>query len=269
LRSFGDRQKISPQISALATRTFGIEAAGMSSLAEESADTASLERILSSIDVSPQTFLQPSTSLQAASLVAAKRILDPIVSDYSVFREVALKGLDVEQVWEQVRLVGENVAALVEKQKDLPSVTKSNGLHKGVDVDSDVEESMEEAEDSDSENISSDQSENEGRSEDDSEISEEQEEDEEVEDEDEDGGLDNDDEFPENPEADAASDEDMDTQASTSKPFKKDAHGLNDKFFSIDDFNRLTEQQDAADSDIGDDEIDYFGGIYTCPSKSY
>jgi U3 small nucleolar RNA-associated protein MPP10 len=265
LRSFGDRRKISPQISALATRTFGIEAAGMSSLAEESADTASLERILSSIDVSPQTFLQPSTSLQAASLVAAKRILDPIVNDFSVFREVALKGLDVEQVWEQVRLVGENVAALVEKQKDLPSVPKSNGLHKAVDVDSDVEESMEEEEDSDSENLSSDELENEigGRLEDDSEISEEQEEDE-----DEDGGLDNDDEFPENPEADAESDEDMDTQASTSKPFKKDAHGLNDKFFSIDDFNRLTEQQDAADSDIGDDEIDYFGGIYTCPSKS-
>jgi U3 small nucleolar RNA-associated protein MPP10 len=247
----------------------------MSSLAEESTDMASLERILSSIDVSPQTFLQPSTSLQAASLVAAKRILDPIINDYSVFREVALKGLDVEQVWEQVRLVGEHVAALVEKEKDLPRAPRSNGLHNRDAVDSDVDESMEEEEGTGSENVLSDESENqfdEGL-EDSDEVSEEQEEDEEHEDEEEeeeeeDGGLDNDDEFPENLEADADSDEDEDMPGNTSKPFKKDVHGLNDKFFSIDDFNRLTEQQDAADSDIGDDEIDYFGGTHVCPTPT-
>jgi len=235
----------------------------MSSLAEESADTASLERILSSIDVSPQTFLQSSTSLQAASLVAAKRILDPIVSGYSVFREVSLKGLDVEQVWEQVRLVGDRVAALVEKQKDLPSSEKNNGLYHGDAVDSD-EESTEEGDADASENMLTDESEDEIEEEfeDNSEISKEEEEDVDDGEEDEDTSLDIDDEFPENLAADAESDEDLDMPANTSKPFKKDVHGLNDKFFSIDDFNRMTEQQDAAGSDIGDDEIDYLAGTH-------
>jgi U3 small nucleolar RNA-associated protein MPP10 len=183
-----------------------------------------------------------------------------------------------------VRLVGEHVAALVEKQKDLPTAPKSNGLHKGEAVESDVDESIEE-EGSDSEDELTNESENEteGQLEDDSEVSEEQEEDKEDEDKedkdrededkededkdrDEDGSLD-DDEFPEIPEADK-SDEDMDMPASTSKPFKRDAHDLNDQFFSIDDFNRLTELQDAADSDLGDDEIDYFGGTHFPPNHT-
>jgi hypothetical protein len=78
-------------------------------MTESSTSPTSLEHILGTFDVSPDIFLQPSASLQAAALVAAKRILDPIISDYSVFRELALKGLDVEQVWEQIQLVGDQL----------------------------------------------------------------------------------------------------------------------------------------------------------------
>jgi hypothetical protein len=100
-----------------------------------------------------------------------------------------------------VRLVGEHVAALVEKQKDLPTASKSNGLCKGDAVELDVDKSIEE-EGSDPEDELTNESENEteGQLEDDSKVLEEQEEDKEDEDmdKDEDGSLD-DDEFPENP----------------------------------------------------------------------
>jgi U3 small nucleolar RNA-associated protein MPP10 len=77
------------------------------------------------------------------------------------------------------------------------------------------------------------------------------------------------DEFPTNlEEGDASSTSETEPSANTTaKPFKKDIHGLNDQFFSIDDFNRLTESQDHLPSinDDNDDEnaddIDYFGGI--------
>jgi U3 small nucleolar RNA-associated protein MPP10 len=76
------------------------------------------------------------------------------------------------------------------------------------------------------------------------------------------GSEDEEDEFPVNPELDDESDgEDDSTTVLPAKPFKKDVHGLNDEFFSIDDFNRLTEQQDITKSDEEEpDEIDYFGG---------
>lgn len=229
----------------------------MSSLAEQSADTSSLERILSSMDVSPDTFLQPSASLQAASLVAAKRILDPVVSEYSVFRELALKGLDVEQVWEQIRLVGEQVESLLERQEDLTRVGKprtTNGVNN--QVNSDEEDSLGE-DGADLENGIAEVEEEE-----DSVAGEGTQEDEQDSDDDREESM-KDDEFPTNPELDEESEEEADsTTTSTQKPFKKDVHGLNDEFFSIDDFNRLSEQQDIQRSDEENvDEIDYFAGL--------
>lgn len=229
----------------------------MSSLAEQSADTSSLERILSSMDVSPDTFLQPSASLQTASLVAAKRILDPVVSQYSVFRELALKGLDVEQVWEQIRLVGEQVESLLERQEDLKRVGKprtTNGVSN--QVNSDEEDSLGE-DGADLENGIA-EVEEEG----DSIAGEGTQEDEQDSDDDREESM-KDDEFPTNPELDEESEEEADsTTTSTQKPFKKDVHGLNDEFFSIDDFNRLSEQQDIQRSDEENfDEIDYFAGL--------
>ena len=230
----------------------------MSSLTEQSLDTSSLERILSSIDVSPDTFLQPSASLQAASLVAAKRILDPVVAEYSVFRELALRGLDVEQVWEQVRLVGEQVKSILETQEDLKGDGKSgtkNGVNNNVLDGCSIEE------DTDREEELSDVEQQEEDGEEDGDIVDDEEDSEDEDDM-------NDDEFPTNPELDEDSEENVESATpSEPKPFKKDVHGLNDEFFSIDDFNRLIEQQDNTRSDDDNiDEIDYFAGIFDLDS---
>ena len=225
----------------------------MSSLTEQSVDTPSLERILSSIDVSPDTFLQPSASLQAASLLAAKRILDPVIAEYSVFHELALRELDVEQVWEQVRLVGEQVKNALEGREDL----KGNGKN-GTTMNNHFVDDSSIEEDTDLGDLMSDVKEDEQEGED---VEEDRDmaEDEEGSD-DEDGT--NDDEFPANPEFDEESEDDVEpAKPSEPKPFKKDVHGLNDEFFSIDDFNRLTEQQDNTRSDEDNiDDIDYFAG---------
>jgi U3 small nucleolar RNA-associated protein MPP10 len=222
--------------------------------------SSSLGDILASIDVSPEIFLQPSASLQAASLVAAKRILDPVVPEYSVFHELALKGLDVEQVWEQVRLVGDEIKRILDKEAGLKGLlrkaTNGNGNHhdhedNSSESETDYEEEYAEEEDQSEEDGVSDGEENQ---------------DEDIVD-DEDASANDEesvtaDEFPTNPELDEESDEEVDS-ATTSQPkqFKKDVHGLNDEFFSIDDFNRLTEQQDNSRSDDeNEDDIDYFGG---------
>jgi U3 small nucleolar RNA-associated protein MPP10 len=227
---------------------------------DPSQSTSPLGDILASIDVSPETFLQPSASLQAASLVAAKRILDPVVPEYSVFREVALKGLDVEQVWEQVRLVGDEVKRILEREGGLGArlkTTTSNGTGSHSDeednssgTESDYEEEyLEEEEEGDDDDLEDDD------------------EDEDMVDDEDLSGSDEEnlaaDEFPTNPELDEDSDGELNsTKATQPKQFKKDVHGLNDEFFSIDDFNRLTEQQDISKSDDeNEDEIDYFGGI--------
>ena len=223
----------------------------MSTLTEQSANTATLENVLSTFDISPETFLQSSSAIHAASLVAAKRLLDPVIADYSSFNELALRGLDIEQVWEQIRLVSEQVKSVVDSRGGLNGDTKSgsvNGIKDLANNQSFVDEDELEDESMDEEEEDS------------------LDEDEDIEDDeensmDEDEGDESDDnEFPINPERDEESaDEDAETTAA--KPFKKDIHGLNDEFFSIDDFNRLSEQQDAERSDDENaDEIDYFAG---------
>ena len=229
---------------------------GMSTLAEQSADTSTLESLLSTIDVSPETFLQASPTVHAASLVAAKKLLDPVIAHYSVFNELALRGLDTEQVWEQIRLVGEQVKSVVESQSGINGDDTSIPENETDEVGSDSEdESL----------LGEDEVEGDDLEEDDQlslDEDQEMEDDEEIEDteDEEEGEEDDEDEFPVNPEDDAESGSE-DTKLTTAKPFKKDVHGLNDEFFSIDDFNRLSEQQDAQRSeDENADEIDYFAG---------
>ena len=218
------------------------------------AEAVSLEKLLSTVDTSPDAFLEPSASLQAASLAAAKEILDPVISRYSVFKEVALKGLDVEQIWEQVRLVEERVKETLGKQRGLKGAVSANG-RVGSESGSAIEEDDEESniQDDDEEASQDEESQNVESGKEDGE--------EDGEDEDE-GPEENDDEFPANPELDDDSvDKEIMTKEVPSKSFKKDVHGLNDEFFSIDDFNRLTEHQEVEESDDGNgEEIDYFEG---------
>ena len=241
---------------------------------EPSESTSTFEHLLSSLEVTPDPFLQPSTSLQAASLVAAKRILDPVVSEYSVFKEVVLKGLDVEQVWEQIRLVGDQVRRRLEKEgrlngKGLALVT--NGKH---DEESDEESMMENYDSKEGSQDVDDDEEVEDWEDEEEKENEEMQNGEEISEDDNDVDNDSDreedseeaDEFPNNPEEDEDSHSGTEqTPSTTLKPFKKDVHGLNDEFFSIDDFNRLTEQQDTLAENDDDDDIDYFGGNLPAP----
>jgi len=237
---------------------------------EPSESTSTFEHLLSSIEVTPDSFLQPSTSLQAASLVAAKRILDPVVSEYSVFKEVVLKGLDVEQVWEQIRLVGDQVRRRLEKEgglngKGLALVT--NGKH---DEESDEESIMEDYDSEEGSQDVDDDEEVEDWEDEEEKENEEMQNGEEISEDDNDSDREEDseeaDEFPNNPEEDEDSHSGTEqTPSATLKPFKKDVHGLNDEFFSIDDFNRLTEQQDTLAENDDDDDIDYFGGNLPTP----
>jgi U3 small nucleolar RNA-associated protein MPP10 len=221
----------------------------MSTLTEQSANTAKLENVLSTVDISPEAFLQSSSAIHAASLVAAKRLLDPVIADYSSFTELALRGLDTEQVWEQIRLVSEQVKSVVESRGGLKGDTKSgsvNGIKDLADNQGfgDEDELEDDSMDEEDEEESLDEDED---MEDDEENSMDEDE----------GDESDDNEFSINPEREESDVE----ETTTSKPFKKDIHGLNDEFFSIDDFNRLTEQQDAERSnDENADEIDYFAG---------
>src|SRR5579871_4551739 len=240
-------------------RIFLVDSFTMSTLVVQLENTTSLDHLLSSIDVSPDRFLQPSALVQTASLLAAKRILDPVVPEFSVFRELALNGLDVDQVWEQIRLVGDQVKSVLEKQKDLKTVDAKAvqdgtltrvrfGGRNAVESDSDVEEDELETSDAEDTDVPGDED------------GDEDEERDEGEDEDDEDGM-NDDEFPTNPERDESSEDENDDKESSLKRFKSDVHGLNDAFFSIDDFNRLTEQQDNEGSEDEEvDEIDYFAG---------
>jgi len=235
---------------------------------EASTTTTSLENLLATIETSPGTFLQPSASVQAASLVAAKRILDPIVPEYSVFKELALKGLDVEQVWEQVRLVGEEVKKVLEKKGILKGVGNDVSNGNGVSHEDEQENDESDLEGSESdleEGLEEDEEDEEMLGEEDG-LDEEEEDGDEGDEEDEDEDMDED-EFPANPELDEDSEDEVDGKAAGAlRPMKKDVHGLNDEFFSIDDFNRLTEQQDITRSDDENaDEIDYFGGTLSLP----
>lgn len=243
---------------------------------EPSESTSTFEHLLSSIEVAPDSFLQPSTSLQAASLVAAKRILDPVVSEYSVFKEVVLKGLDVEQVWEQIRLVGDQVKKRLEKEGGLNGKGLALVRNRKHDEESDEGSMMEDLDSEEGSQDLEDDEEMESWEDEEENEHEEMQNGEEISEEDDDNDnsdLEDDseeaDEFPTNPEEDEISNSETEqTPSSTLKSFKKDIHGLNDQFFSIDDFNRLTEQQDTLaendtnkdDDDNDDEDIDYFGG---------
>ena len=235
-------------------------------MTEQSANTSTLENILSTIDVSPGTFLQASSVVHAASLVAAKKLLDPVVADYSVFNELALRGLDTEQVWEQIRLVGGQLKSVVDSQLGINGDYKASSLNGADETGSDSgDESLLDEDEMEEESLEQDDEEgsldDDDQEEEDESVDEDMEDEEGMSDEDDEGEEIEEDEFPVNPEQDQVS-ANEDDKIPPPKPFKKDVHGLNDEFFSIDDFNRLSEQQDAQQQsdDENVDEIDYFAG---------
>ncbi|MCJ1361659.1 U3 snoRNP protein [Acarospora aff. strigata] len=236
------------------------------------------DALASALSGSLHTFLQPPPSLHAASLVLAKRYLDPLASTISEIqsqrlhesrrkrkrgedghqtyrptlqlKQLYLDGFDIEQVWEQVRRVLD--ASREEVERDLPRVLGAaegdaaleappRPFHdeaRGTKVLRFDEDGFEaggtEEEDYDVEDMADDQL---GSSSSD----EEERIDEEIAAGSEEDG--------EDIEADDFDVEGSDTlMEESNEVFVPDPNGLNDGFFSIDDFNRQSEfleQQDA------------------------
>ncbi|KAA8913307.1 U3 small nucleolar ribonucleo protein complex, subunit Mpp10 [Sphaerosporella brunnea] len=203
----------------------------------------------------PHEFLQPSgNAIQDAALNLVKRYFDPLLKGGAAaaagdLDTVYLDGFDVEQVWEQVRGVVENlsVSAAPEAQTKRKAIEYGSS-GSGSESESDDEEMMEDDEEEKGE---------EGEEEEFAGFDDVEEEEEDVGSEE--GGVTLED-GAEGFEGSEDEEEDDDDEA---KEFVKDVHGLNDGFFSIDDFNRQSELMELQDSrggmaDDDEDDIDYF-----------
>lgn len=179
-----------------------------------------------------------------------KNLLDPIVSEHSVLDELYVDGLDATQVYGQAKMVlgGVGEKLLFEK---IPELKERFGNPEALE---------DESEEASEEDINADEAEEQGE-----ESAEEANE--------EDGSVANDDASEEEAFEDAAAEDGFDgfnsgldseetKVASDEEPEKieKDAFGLNDEFFDIDDFNKqIVELED--DPAENDEEIDYFGDL--------
>jgi U3 small nucleolar RNA-associated protein MPP10 len=269
-------QELPPEITATASSDQG------------SSDIA----ILTTLTTSPHDFLQPSPALHAAALALAKQYLDPVAAAVSSqqaarlkaarsdrksahevgqsrkrkrgndaetaknvlrLKSVALEGFDVQQIWEQARIIVDAVDGEVERvvEERGDGITNEDEIKEvesdedRVDVESEEEAELEDADDQ----IMLDG--DESMSEEDDAVSQDEEEDgESIEDITREDGILNE-----------SSDEDGEPE----KILVQDKFGLNDGFFSIDDFNKYSEfleQQDArGDPDDGaasdEEEVDW------------
>lgn len=238
-------------------------------------------------------FLQPPSSIPTASLHWAKQALDAFAgqvsdeqqaarlrdrkrkrevgpsSDILKIRKVHVDGFETGQVWQQTRRIINSALSLSENvlqdlkengqiQTDEPDASKLNGDasatstdESGSELASSEEDGSASGSDEDGEEDWEDGESQQGRSD----ASEGDEDIEDIEDE----GLHDDDE------------EDFDDQPDN--VYVEDPHGLNDGFFSIDDFNKQSqyfEDQDAkadpfTDQADDDDEIDWHGDPFAAP----
>ena len=216
----------------------------------------------------PQIFLQPSLSLHASAIALAKSLLDPLTSEISTvqlerqrqnrkrkrheraededplrLKQIYTEGLEVAQVWEQVRRAVDAssheleryLGSLQEIKQGRASKAESNGDHRSKSVRFEEEED----EELDSEHSS------------DAMIVDREEDFEDIEDEE--GAQDEVDDVEDGEEIDMDADdfedtEDDDEAFEPNNEFVEDLHGLNDGFFSIDDFNRQSQFLEQIDA---------------------
>ena len=204
----------------------------------------------------PHEFLQPSgNAIQDAALNLVKRYFDPLLKKgNNGLGMVYLDGFDVEQVWEQVRGVVENgivndLATPARKELEAAmSESDSGSEEEDVVISEDSDEGASVGEFAGFEDLESE--------------SEDGEEQEEEEDEAEEGGVALENGGREDL-GDSGDEDDDKGDVVEAKEFVQDVHGLNDGFFSIDDFNRQTELLELEDSRGGpidedkDNAVDY------------
>ena len=187
--------------------------------------------------------LYKDTSSVAELNQLAKKFVDPIAKDNSVLDEVFVDGLDSTQVYGQIKMVLEGLGETMLYEK-IPELKQSNVDN--LDDENDVEdeeghlqeqkievESDDQFQDAMDENI---------QGENDSQVSE---------------SGNEDDEEPEVEETASELAENDSTDV-----IKKDAFGLNDTFFDIDEFNKQSLAMEENDFDNNDsEEIDYFAEL--------
>ncbi|KAL8948667.1 MAG: hypothetical protein Q9222_005164 [Ikaeria aurantiellina] len=259
---------------------------------------ASDQLLSSTLAASAYSFLQPTSALHAATLVLAKRYLDPLAlsateaqaerlqalrrkrkrgqSDQNTFkrpfhlRQVHLEGLRTPQVWEQARRVLD--ASTEELESSLQSVlpTAAGDVSAGdEDLHFGNGSQKKSVKFSDDHNDQSKQVENgmddTAMSED---VDDEAPSDVDMEEEDSEAGIEAPDGFEESIDEMDGEEDDLgasshatsDMDADSPDTFVPDKHGLNDGFFSIDDFNKQSdflEYQDARgepDNEASDEE---------------
>lgn len=241
--------------------------------------------LLATLSESPYLFLQPTPEVSSSAIALVKDLLDPLASNVAEtqkkrrsrkrkresndeaakvlqIRTVHTNGLNVKQVWEQARRVLDAACAEVEHsfqpsaqdQGDVDSKEIEDGVE---DYDRDIEAGTDDQEEEDEEIEDAMPLDDAGYPEADS-LSEEEEEEEEAE---------HEDILDEQTEDDDFSDE----SPLREEVYKPDPNGLNDGFFSIDEFNhqsQFLEQQDVRgedDNPSDEDEIDWDADPLTMP----
>ncbi|KKY28662.1 putative u3 small nucleolar ribonucleoprotein mpp10 [Phaeomoniella chlamydospora] len=265
-------------------------AAAVSSLPQGDAVSLPSQDVLSALSTSPQAFLQPTSALHTAAILAAKRFLDPLAARVSESQEhrrqelrrkrkrstyedeeqqvlqlkqVYTDGFGIDQIWEQAKRILD--AAQVEVSRGLQRVQESKGnstksAQKAVRFDENLDGMSEMDED--------DGPSEEELDEDLNEVMDDTEDFQDELDDDADDGLEDpalsEDSIGEEDIEMSDEDDEEESEQVASDTYVKDPHGLNDGFFSIDDFNRqsqfLEQQDERGDPDDGaasDEEIDW------------
>lgn len=220
--------------------------------------------LIKALSNSQHEFLQPKSSLHSAALALAKKYLDPLAASVAggkksqVLEKIYLDGFDVDQVWEQARLVVDAVESGVGEGKGVARGVNGsvNGGAKGGELTNGKKRKAAAFEDEiDSASGTSSQGDSEG-GDDDGDLSEGEYE----ESMDEDGGIALPDDSDDEEDIEEASEEE-EAEQEEQEEFVQDVHGLNDGFFSIDDFNRQTQllemHDERGEPESDEEEINY------------
>lgn len=181
-----------------------------------------------------------------------KTFLDPITKEYSVLDKIYVDGLDSTQVYGQTKIVLEGTCEALLFDK-IPKLKLEHSLmnHDSEEVASESDEDnmqqQNESDDQEEENESDIDSfdDVEGQNEDDIET------------------LNEDDEDDESLNGNDASEAETQVPSEDEdvRPPKKDAFGLNDEFFDIDDFNKQILALENTNNADDEEEIDFFGDL--------
>jgi len=220
--------------------------------------------LIKALSNSQHEFLQPKSPLHSAALALAKKYLDPLAASVAggkkseVLEKIYLDGFDVDQVWEQARLVVDAVESGVSEGKGVAWGVNGavNGAMKGGELTNGkkrkaaaFEDEIDSASGTSSQGDSEEGEEGDG----DGDLSEGEYE----ESIDEDGGI----ALPDDSDGEDIEEASEEGGGEEQEEFVPDVHGLNDGFFSIDDFNRQTQLLEMQDErgELGSDgeEIDY------------